>query len=136
MMEECRDGDQAACDEAEEVIKDQVEEEAKLQLKSKDVILQWLVRWCAMLLSRYLPGKDGKTACERRHGRKCNIPTERFAEKVWYKELKTKAENKGKLETNDEGQLDAGEVLLGARCELAEARGQRRQLAPVDPALS
>ena len=48
------------------VLKDQLEEKAKLQLKPDDTIVLWMVRWAAMLCLRYLVGKDGRTAYERR----------------------------------------------------------------------
>ena len=74
------------------MIKDQVETEAAVKLEGKDNIVQWLVRWGAMVPSRFLVGKDGKTPFERRRGRPCNIPTEKFGEKVWFKGLRTKSE--------------------------------------------
>ena len=73
------------------VMKDQVEAEAGVKLEGKDNIVQWLVRWGAMVPSRFLVGKDGKTAFERSRGRPCNTPTDKFGEKVWYKELTTKS---------------------------------------------
>ena len=51
-----------------------------------------------MIPSRFLVGKDGKTAFERRRGRRCDIPTEILGEKVWYIELSTKTERKDKLD--------------------------------------
>jgi len=48
------------------VLKGQLEENAGIDIGSQDVIAQWLVRWSAMLPSRYLVGKDGRTAFERR----------------------------------------------------------------------
>ena len=46
------------------MMKDQVETEAAVKLEGKDNIVQWLVRWGAMVPSRFLVGKDGKTPFE------------------------------------------------------------------------
>ena len=70
-----------------------------------------------------IPGGEGwgKTAYERRRGRKCDIPTEIRGEKVWYKELKTKAEHRDKLETEWKERLRLGqsrssnEIYIGTR---------------------
>ena len=45
--------------------KEQIEEKAKIKLEAEDVILQWMIRRAAMDGSRFLVGKDGKTAYER-----------------------------------------------------------------------
>ena len=47
------------------VYKDQLEERAKVKLQSTDVILLWMIRWAAMVYSRYKVGEDGETAYER-----------------------------------------------------------------------
>ena len=103
------------------MIKDQVETEAAVKLEGKDNIVQWLVRWGAMVPSRFLVGKDGKTPFERRRGRPCNIPTEKFGEKVWFKGLRTKSELLAKLESQWKEGLWLGharssnEILIGTR---------------------
>ena len=70
------------------VLKEQVEEKAEMELECNLVVVLWMVRWAAMLVSRFLVGKDGRTAYERRTGRKCNVPVVPFGEKVWYKEIR------------------------------------------------
>ena len=52
-----------------------------------------------MLVSRYMVGKDGRTAYERRRGRRCRLKLATFGEKVWYKEAREHKERKYKLET-------------------------------------
>ena len=54
------------CREFTRVLKEQLEDKAKVKLESKDDVIQWMVRWGAMLCSRYLCGHDGRTAYERR----------------------------------------------------------------------
>ena len=45
-------------------------------------VLQWLVRWAAMLCTRYSIGRDAQTAHERMRGRKCNNLVIPFGESV------------------------------------------------------
>ena len=40
------------------VLKDQMEHKTHMTIESSDVIMQWLVRWAAMLYSRYKTGTD------------------------------------------------------------------------------
>ena len=102
-------------------MKDQLEVKANVELEGKDNITQWLVRWGAMVPSRFLIGKDGKTPFERRRGRRCNIQTEIFGEKVWYKELKAKTEKQHKFESDWQSGLWLGhsrssnETIVGTR---------------------
>ena len=70
------------------VLKEQVEHSAKIELGCAEVLTVWMIRWAAMLCSRYLAGKDGLTAYERRRGKRCSIPVVTFGEKVWYEELR------------------------------------------------
>ena len=81
------------------VLKDQLESEANVKVKAGDVITLWMVRWAAMMVSRFLVGIDGRTAHERRRGRKCNIPVVRFGELVWYKRMRESKERKDKFES-------------------------------------
>ena len=71
-------------------LKSQLEQKTGKMIISEQCITQWMLRWSAMLLSRYQVGRDGKTGYERRRGRACGIPTACFGEKVWYKEGKSK----------------------------------------------
>ena len=67
------------------VMKEQIEDKADMKLKPEDVIVQWMVRWSAMLVSRFCVGRDSRTAFERRRGRTCKILVVPFGEKVHYK---------------------------------------------------
>ena len=103
------------------VLKSQLEEKAGININGHDHITQWTIRWAAMLPSRFLIGKDRKTAYERRRGRKCEIPTEIFREKVWSKELRGKSDHHHKMETEwFEGlwfgpSRNSNEVFIGAK---------------------
>ena len=50
------------------------------------VIMQWLVRWAAMLLSRYRVGEDSKTPYERQKGKACDLEVVLFGE-MWFRTL-------------------------------------------------
>ena len=81
------------------VLKEHVEDKAKIKLSTADVLVNWLIRWSAMICSRYMVGRDGKTPYERRRGRRCNIPAVAFGEKVHYKELRQSKEQKEKFQS-------------------------------------
>ena len=48
------------------VFKEVIEDKANIQLEVDSVITLWLVRWAAMVVSRYLVGPDGRTGYESR----------------------------------------------------------------------
>ena len=52
------------------VFKDMIEKKIGQELQSDSVIMLWLVRWVAMMYSRFKIGTDGKTSYERQKGRK------------------------------------------------------------------
>ena len=83
------------------------------------------------MVSRFLVGKDGRTAYERRRGRKCQIAVVPFGERVWY--LKANSAGKNKFEsrwgsgiwigTREEG----GESIIGFREGVIKARTFKRE---------
>ena len=101
------------------VFKDMIESKIGEELSSDCVIMLWLVRWVAMMYSRFKVGTDGKTAYERQKGRKCKQEVIPFAEKVMYKKLKESGARKQILESQWEEGLWLGhnrtsnEVLIG-----------------------
>ena len=64
------------------VLKEQLEDKANTKLQPGDAITAWMIRWAAMLYSRYAVGKDGRTPYERRRGRRCRVPAVSFGERV------------------------------------------------------
>ena len=48
------------------IFKLQIEDKTGIIIDSTDPILQWCIRWAAMVTSRYLVGVDGRTGWERR----------------------------------------------------------------------
>ena len=50
------------------VLKDQLEFQTGIQIQSTDVIMQWVVHWAAMLLSRSRRDEAGQTPHERARG--------------------------------------------------------------------
>ena len=82
------------------VLKEQIEGKTKVKLKNDDVIIQWVIRWAAMMVSRYMVGKDGRTSCEWRRGRACRAPVATFGGKVWWhKQIREQQERKDKIES-------------------------------------
>ena len=67
------------------VLKLQIEACSGYTLEATADLSQWLIRWAAMLISRYSVGRDGLTPIERRRGRPCRLPTCIFGECVWYR---------------------------------------------------
>ena len=43
------------------------------EVEADEPIMQWLLRWAVMSLSRFKRGSDGKTPYERQRVRQCNI---------------------------------------------------------------
>ena len=115
------------------VLKEQVEDKAKMKIDSQDAITLWMVRWAAMMVSRYLVGKDGRTAYERRRGRACRIPVALLGEKVWYKQIRDQKERKDKLESEwKEGiwlghSRNTNETIIGTKEGVIRAYAIKRQ---------
>ena len=84
-----------------------VESNIRRKLASKEPIMLWLVRWAAMVASRYLVGKDGRTAYVRKRGRMCKMPLAIFGEKVWYRPM-DKYKDRSKIEARWEEGLWLG----------------------------
>ena len=114
------------------VFKDMLETRTGQRIPTDAVILQWLVRWVAMLHSRFRRGSDGKTAYERQRGRKCSLEVIPFGESVHYRRLDVD-ENRNKLESRWEDGIWLGhargssEVLIGTREGVVRSRAIRRR---------
>ena len=59
-------------------------------------VLPWLIMYAAMLINICRVGEDGKTAYERRRGKKFKREIPQFGESVWY--LKPRSAGKDKLD--------------------------------------
>ena len=114
------------------VLREHVQDKAEVELGASDVIVLWMVRWAAMMVSRFLVGKDGLTAYERRRGRKCRILVVAFGEKVWYKEIRLSKERANKLESEWREGLWLGhsrrsnEAIIGTREGVVRAYAVKR----------
>ena len=110
------------------VLREHVQDKAEVELGASD----WMVRWAAMMVSRFLVGKDGLTAYERRRGRKCRIPVVAFGKKVWYKEIRPGKERANKLESEWREGLWLGhsrrsnEAVIGTRAGVVRAYAVKR----------
>ena len=115
------------------VLKEQMEEEASIKVAGNETITLWMVRWAAMICSRYLVGKDGRTGFERRRGRKCRIPVVPFGEWVWYRQIRKGKNQEDKLESEmKEGvwlghARNSNEVLIGTDQGVVRAYDVKRK---------
>ena len=67
----------------------QVEEGIGEKIPKGADVVTWMVRWAGELISKYSPGRDGKTPYERIRGERCRVPLAMFGETVLYLPLKT-----------------------------------------------
>ena len=92
----------------------------------------WLVRWAGKILTKYTPGKDGKTPWERRRGEKCNKTIVPIGEKVLYLPLKTASIHTKKGEPKMDEGIWLGvngrteEVFIGTERGVVKCRTVRR----------
>ena len=66
------------------VFKDMIETNIGEEIQSDSVVMLWLVRWVAMLYSRFKIGTDGKTGYERQKARKYTQEVLPFSEKAMW----------------------------------------------------
>ena len=115
------------------VYKEQIEAKAEMKLKPTDLIIPWAIRWSAMATSRFLVGKDGRTAFERKRGRPCHLPTIPFGERVWFHEARPHKERRNKFDSEcHEGvwlghTRNSNEALVGTAEGVVRAYSIRRQ---------
>jgi len=122
------------------VLRYQLESKAGMEIKVDDIIVLWMIRWAAMMCSRYLIGKDGRTAYERRRGRRCKLhvvafgeTVVAFGETVWYRRIRTSKDRKDKFSTEWEEGLwlgharNSNEHIIGTGEGVIRAYAIRRQ---------
>ena len=115
------------------VLKDMIEHKANIKIEQDDIIVPWMVRWSAMMISRYMVGKDGKTGYERRRGRRCKIPVVPFGETVWYKQVRENKDRKDKFNSEwEEGvwlghARNSNEAVIGLSDGVVRAYAIKRQ---------
>ena len=116
------------------VLKVQVETNIKRQLEMGELIMRWLVRWAAMVLSRYHVGKDKKTAYERQTGKTCKNDVVPFGERVWFRQLRDHSDKKASMDTRwSEGvwrghNRGSNESLIGTPKGVVKAWAVRRRI--------
>ena len=109
------------------VLKDMVEHRTGRKMETNAIVLQWLVRWAAMLHSRYRRGADGKTAYERQRGRKCRQEVIPFGESVHYRKLEE--DKKNKLDSKWEDGVWLGHARGSNECLIGTPAGVVRAWA-------
>ena len=114
------------------VFKDAIEYKTNTKIPTDAAILQWLVRWAAMVVSRFRVGEDGKTPYQRQKGRKCKEEVVPFAELVHYRKL-SEDPGRNKLESPWEEGLWLGharssnEALIGTENGVVRAWAVKRR---------
>ena len=114
------------------VYKDQLEDRIQGIIEPGDPIMQWIIRWAGMVISRYVVGPDGKTAYERIRGRKCRTDVVKIGEKVLYRKLK--AARGGKVESDWEEGVWLGhnnrssQVVIGTQDGVVAAWAVKRKI--------
>ena len=115
------------------VLKEQVEQKAKVKLNLENNMCHWMVRWAATMCSKYMVGKDGKTPHERRKGKKCNLVVVPFGERVLYRQIREGKDRRTKFETEDKEGIWLGhnrgtnEALIGTPHGVVRAYSFRRR---------
>ena len=117
------------------VLKFQMEEKAGVEIEEINAVLLWMVRWAAMMATRFLVGVDGKTAYERKRGRKCRIGVVPFGETVMYKELGKKTPSMetswktgvwlGHARNSNEVLIGTNDGVVRAYAVIRKAEGER-----------
>ena len=77
------------------VLRHQLEKGMKQTSPDNSVIMAWMAKWAAELISKYSAGDDGKTPYERIRQEKCKVPLVPVGETVLYLPMKTATESKG-----------------------------------------
>ena len=109
--------------------------EAKMQgeLDRNGAVIQWAVRWAAMMLSCFSVGVDGMTAHQRIRGRRCRMPVAVFGERVLYKELRDGKADRGKIDSDWKSGVwlgvrgRTGEHIIGTSDGVVKAWSVRRR---------
>ena len=119
--------------EQAKVIKDQIEWKTKEPIGADEDILKWLVRWAAMVKTRYARRWTGKTPWEHIRGSQNDMEVVPFGESVFYRKLKPKGEAPDKLDSQWEegiwlGHMDRSpEAVIGTREGCVKAWAIRRK---------
>jgi hypothetical protein len=98
-------------------------------------VAQWMVRWAAMVQTRFKVGSDEKTAWQRMKGSQCGIEVVPFGEAVWWRKLKESGELQNKMEMKWEAGILLGhetktnEVVIGTPEGCVRAWAVKRGLA-------
>ena len=96
-------------------------------------MLQWLVRWAAMVATKYRKDKEGKTPYERIKGTRCKMEVVPFGEVVCYKELSDGSNKENKLECKWQEGIWLGhaarttETIIGTQEGVVKAWAIRRR---------
>ena len=110
-----------------------LEAKSKGELDRNGAVIQWAVRWAAVMLSCFKVGVDGMTAYQRIRGRKCKMPVAVFGERVLFKELRDGKADRGKIDSDWKSGVwlgvrgRTGEHIVGTSDGVVKAWSVRRR---------
>ena len=116
------------------VLKLQFESNLGGSVQMSEPIMKWMVRWAAMMLSRFRVSGDSQTAYERQTGRRCQLDVVPFGERVWYRRLSSPDGKKAAMSSKWEEGIWLGhsrcsnEAWIGTGSEAVRAWSVRRRV--------
>ena len=115
------------------VFKDHLEAKIRAKIHGTAAIMLWAIRWAAMVTSRYLVGKDGRTAQERKRGRRCKMPLATFGEVVWYRPIE-KYKDRNNMDSKWEKGVwlgtarESNEIVIGTKEGVTRCYATKRMI--------
>ena len=108
------------------VLRSQLEANLGERLSEEEPILMWLPRHATNCINRYRIGNDGRTAEQRRTGRKWKRPAVTFGEKVYYRPIQKRGGARNDAEMRmKEGIFVGHHERIGAHILLTPSGTQR-----------
>ena len=108
-----------------------LEEKYARKIEGTHLIIPWMIRYAANVLSWYIVGDDGKTAYERLKGKLFTRKTVEFGECIWY--IKAGSVGKNKMASRVESGVFLGfreesqEVMIGTPDGIVKAASIKRK---------
>ena len=77
------------------VLKHELEKGIGHTIPEQSIVVAWMAKWAAELISKYSPGDDGRTPYERIRREECQVPLVPFGKMVKYLPMRTVKKTKG-----------------------------------------
>ena len=107
-----------------------LQEKLGYKVDSKSIVLPWLVRHAAYVVSRFVKRDDGRSAWARLRGKECDSPLAQVGETVDFKIVRgemAKPEPRWATGTLLDAQMKAMRVIVGTAVGIEFARSFRRR---------